>query len=1245
MPTYHYFPKRRYFICCLLAALLYSNIIFAQQNEPLFKHITKANGLISNQVGAILQDSKGFVWIGTQAGLQRYDGKRFTTYLSDVHDANALQSDWISCVFEDSKHRFWIGTDQGAPYLFHQANGKFYNFNLHLQNGAKKIIGIWQFTEDNLGNIWLSAHDGFYKLNNSNNQFEPVNALLNIGSNALPGSITVDKEGNIWFATTEGVKMFSVKRNILFDKNNNPGHLAVFDIKEQVGRIAFDKLGNIWVSTGFDQLLYRFNLKLNKLKGYTFKRLVSKKIYSSKQNEFLGGIFICSNGEVLLPLLSRGLARYNYATDSFYIINAANNISYGLHMELTSYGGAVITEDREKNIWIGTDGGINIFNLEMPHFITYGLAANAAASESFPLEVSDFLQVKDGDVYVSYYFQNGGLSRFDKNLHFKQHYFFKEKQYAGLPVNQLWNLFQDDKGIIWAPNQAGNILQLNPASNKLSILKDTLLSGSINQVQQDKDNNIWVAHYRKGLIKIDAVTKKITRFTNFHPPELTILRRVMCFLPDGNKIWVGTIQNGLQLFNKTTGLFEASFVMDERNKRSISSNNITGIVAYNNDTLIIATQGGINIFDKKTKLFTTVSSKDGLPNNLVQAIVLDDQKNLWAAFAGGFSRINITGLSITNYDENDGIIDNRFNNRFLKLDDGRLMIGASKSFMIFDPAKVTEAKAPPDVTITGFKVFGKWISVDSLVNSSTPVSLSYPDNGFHIEFASLQLNSSNALKYFYQLEGGDKKWIPADDDHSVHYNQLPPGKYIFKVKCANRDGVFCKNITSLAINIRPPFWNTWWFKSLVALLGILLIYAVIKWRERNIKILESEKTKLQQLTAEKYKTQLESEQISSFFSTSLFNKNDVDDVLWDVAKNLIGKLGFVDCMIYLWNDEKTKLVQKAGYGPKGSLEDLTNKHFDVLPGQGVVGAVAQTGESLIIPDTTIDPRYRIDDMARLSEICVPIKYNGQLLGVIDSEHHQKNFFTRQHLRVLTTIATLVASKIKSIEAEQRLRHQKAELANINQQLAEVQLAALRSQMNPHFIFNALNSIKKFVIANEPGNAEKYLGKFSKLIRSILDNSQSGMVTVDKELQLLKLYLELEQLRFGTKLSYTIEVDEKINTGDTQIPSMIVQPFVENAMLHGIMHREDKGVVAIRFLMHEGWLEISIEDNGVGRKKSMEYKSQNAEPHHSIGIEVATKRLQALKKNADAPAGIEIVDLLNDDGEGCGTKVIVSIPVY
>jgi putative methionine-R-sulfoxide reductase with GAF domain/anti-sigma regulatory factor (Ser/Thr protein kinase) len=532
---------------------------------------------------------------------------------------------------------------------------------------------------------------------------------------------------------------------------------------------------------------------------------------------------------------------------------------------------------------------------------------------------------------------------------------------------------------------------------------------------------------------------------------------------------------------------------------------------------------------------------------------------------------------------------------------------------------------------------------DSLVNKAKGITLSYFENSLHIEFSSVQFNSSSGLRYFYKLQGIDKTWMPASDELSINYNQLPPGDYILSLKCKDRFGTFCKNITTLSINITPPFWRSWWFLALVFSVLLACLYILVKWREKNIKALEAGKTSMQQLIAEKYKMQLEGEQVRNFFSSSLLNKNDIDDVLWDVAKNLIGKLGFVDCMIYLWNEDKTSLIQKAGYGPKGSLEELESKHFEVLPGQGVVGTVAITGEALLIPDTTQDNRYRVDDVARLSEICVPIKYNEVVIGIIDSEHYEKNFFTRQHLQVLSTIATLVASKIKSIESEQSLRHQKAELADINRQLAEVQLAALRSQMNPHFIFNALNSIKKFVIANEPVNAEKYLGKFAKLIRSILDNSQTGMVTIEKELQLLQLYLELEQLRFGAKLSYSIEVDEKIQGADTRIPSMIVQPFVENAMLHGIMHRQDGGKVLIRFQQRNTWIEIVIEDNGVGRAKSVEYKSEDAEAHQSIGIDVATKRLQALKTDVETPAGIIIEDLCDDAGQGIGTRVVISIP--
>ncbi|MGN6530784.1 MAG: histidine kinase, partial [Ginsengibacter sp.] len=277
----------------------------------------------------------------------------------------------------------------------------------------------------------------------------------------------------------------------------------------------------------------------------------------------------------------------------------------------------------------------------------------------------------------------------------------------------------------------------------------------------------------------------------------------------------------------------------------------------------------------------------------------------------------------------------------------------------------------------------------------------------------------------------------------------------------------------------------------------------------------------------------------------------------------------------------------------------------------------------------------------LSEIVVPIKYEEELLGVIDSEHSQKDFFNENHLQLMSTIATLMGHKIKSIETEQTLRKQKAELENISKQLAEMQLAALRSQMNPHFIFNALNSIKKFVLTNEAANADKYLGKFSKLIRSILDNSHQSDITLQKEIEMLKLYLELEKLRFGEKLNYHIHVDAPLLEESIHIPTMIVQPFVENAVSHGIMHKESDGEISIAFYDCRMYLEINVVDNGIGRKMAAEL-NVHKKNHQSLGIKTTEKRLAVLKSVSEVPSGIEIFDL-EESGMGIGTFVKILVP--
>ncbi|HUZ58579.1 MAG TPA: histidine kinase [Hanamia sp.] len=450
-------------------------------------------------------------------------------------------------------------------------------------------------------------------------------------------------------------------------------------------------------------------------------------------------------------------------------------------------------------------------------------------------------------------------------------------------------------------------------------------------------------------------------------------------------------------------------------------------------------------------------------------------------------------------------------------------------------------------------------------------------------------------------------------------------------------------INLLQIKADLPFWKEDWFLILIVFFVLYILYQVIRLREKNIRQSEAAKVEMEKLRSENYKSRLEMEQINNFFSTSLLLKNDVDDILWDVTKNLIAKLDFEDCLIYMWNEDKTKVVQRAGFGLKDTREILAKFPYDLSPGEGIVGTAAQTGKSIIVYDTTKDPRYVKEGFSGLSEISVPIKYEEEVLGVIDSEHTQLGFFNEKHLQTITTIANLMAAKIKSIEADRLLRKQKAELDNISKQLIEVQLASLRSQMNPHFIFNALNSIKKFILDKDVENADKYLGKFSRLIRSILDNSRSGTISVQKETEMLTLYLGLEKLRFGKKLNYHIHVDPSLTVGNELLPTMIVQPFVENAIKHGLMHKETDGEILISFNDHEKYIEIKIKDDGVGRKMAGELMAVTKKTHTSLGIDITTERLMALKTDPEIPAGIEIIDLEDSEGNSKGTLVEIFVP--
>ncbi len=234
---------------------------------------------------------------------------------------------------------------------------------------------------------------------------------------------------------------------------------------------------------------------------------------------------------------------------------------------------------------------------------------------------------------------------------------------------------------------------------------------------------------------------------------------------------------------------------------------------------------------------------------------------------------------------------------------------------------------------------------------------------------------------------------------------------------------------------------------------------------------------------------------------------------------------------------------------------------------------------------------------------------------------------------------------EKLKAEEDKRNAEIELLQVKQKTAEIEMKALRAQMNPHFIFNSLNSINKYILKNDHVNASRYLTRFAKLIRLILDNSNSKEVALSSELEALKLYIDMEMLRFTNKFTYQVFVDENVSADTLQVPPLIIQPYVENAIWHGLLHKESSGWLAISVMKsNDNMLQCTIEDNGIGRKKAKEMKSKSANANKSLGMKLTQERISMLNQHTSLNASIQIIDLADSNGEPTGTKVILKIPI-
>jgi ligand-binding sensor domain-containing protein/GAF domain-containing protein len=1209
----------RWFAIFLALVLVVEKTARAQE-EKQFKLYTAIDGLSDDNVNGIAQDRYGYIWAGTSHGLNRYDGKHFAQFHTDT-SKQSLPDEGITNLVWLDKDRLAAYTGMGL-HIINTQTGATSNIIIPAPDNKflYKFNSVMSVLAGEQGNIYMITRSGFYHYDRQGKLIfrfdyytreETTTVPFEFGSNLLwlsPNEIVA--------VTINGRYIYNIQARRL-DKEM-PGHTVFSGVKVNNDYLVRQTKPGVFLFINIpnDTIVYADNR--------AGKKIVTVIKAHNFDNEF------------------NWRSRLRRINDSLYYLTSRKNGFFKVHINEAS-GKVTIDPKRfldgylcsgfligsDNRVWVATNAGLL-------KEVTNNTSVRLVTMPPTIMKQTPDLRIRELFCYDNKLFAacigNGGLQVLDKNslsflykVDLSKYFRSPEAIYSIIEANDD-TLFVGTNGpLIWLKASTGETGQVpldgwDKAHNWISAQ------------YKDSRGNIWVCTEDNTKIYFMPAGEHRFRRLNYN---YGVFRKILVAFGitedrSGN-IWM--CGHGVCRINRITGqpdLYMDSFPYTRFPRREVST------MLFDSENMLWTglNTNGLAGYNMETKKFLHFSSKDGLPDNYVKALRQVGNK-LWVTTTTGLAALDLSTYKISNFSADDGFPALPATNDSFFYDSvgHKLYCGFTNQLVRFDPDSLMHTSAPPPFFIESINL----LNGPTLYHPGKSIKVPYNSNDITVTVGSINYNDVSNQRIAYRiLDSDDTLWKPLTG-YLINFNNLPPGNYRIHVRLYAANDRWPAQIKEILIMITPPFWGNYWFIALMALLLLSLAYIIYRSKVNAVRKKERAKAQLQELKAEEYKNRLELEKISHYFSSSLSGKNSINEVLWDVARNLIGRMGYMDCMIYMWNEDKTKMVQKAGYGFKGTPEAIAEKVFDVLPGQGVVGYVMQTRRPVLIADTRKDKRYRPDDIFRLSEVSVPIIHNDELMGVINSEHEMPNYYKERDLKMLTTIATLVGNKLKQVESERSLAMKRAELAHINQQLAEAQLTALQTQMNPHFIFNALNSIKRMILDNENQNASRYLSKFAQMIRLTLNHSKETFVTLQETIEYLHAYLDMEQLRFGSSFSYNVETTGKTDE-DINIPTLMIQPLAENAIWHGLMNRKGDKKIVIRFLQDSDMVTCTIEDNGIGIRAAEKMTHVGKQP--PVGLDNLRNRIKIMNEKYCMNCTLDIIDLKERDIERTGTLVVL-----
>lgn len=805
--------KKNLFIYVFLLPLL----VIGQNQSMKFKHLSLEDGLSQSSITCIIKDSSGFMWFGTEDGLNKYDGSTFTTYQNVPDDSTSISNSYIYAIIEQENGFLWIGTKNGLNH-YNPNTEKFTRYILYPNESnslSSNVVTALQI--DHRGNLLVGTKYGL-QIFNPNTGFAKATTSNNITPNFVV-SIAQDKEENIWVLSSKKLEKLKLKNDssteVFYEKS----------VKTTFNNKMFLDSSHLWVGTSKGLL----QLNLNTHESQTF-RFYNSTDRLDKRNNILS-ITEGQTGRLWIGTNGGGLINFEKATGKFKTIlsDPYNRLS------LNSNSITNLFRDESEILWLGThSGGINKHDpnqIQFEHYKHQNGDYNSLSESS----VRSILRDSDGELWIGTH--GGGLNRINRKTNKIKAYTYDKNNSSTISSNTIRSLEEDSKGTIWAGTWANGLNSLNKQTgifnryNHMPGEKDTL--GPVPALAIDKSDHIWIGG--KGLWKLDPETNQAQRY--FHNEKTNIPTNYGIsdlYFDQSNLLWVGTSSNGLTSLNPSSNATR-QYLHNPKDSLSISHNHVTCIVEDNNGFLWVGTYGGgLNVLNTSKETFRRYDTSSGLLNDVIYGILIDDENFVWFTSNAGLCRFNPNTEEFKYFGVEYGVQSNEFNaGAYHKSKDGEFFFGGINGFNAFQPTSIYNSTNSKRIVFTEFQLldekrpFKNHEALDKVISRAEHITLRHSQNTFSLKFAELNYSDNSDNSYEYQLGENESLWQNLGKNNAITLGNLKPGKYQLNVRVQNN----LSEKTSINIIVLPPFWRTNW-AYLIYLLTILSVLTLIY---RNVK--------------------------------------------------------------------------------------------------------------------------------------------------------------------------------------------------------------------------------------------------------------------------------------------------------------------------------------------------------------------------------------------------------------------------